>query len=187
MNTFYRTTILCALPFLLAPLASCKREERRLREIPPVTGRINSVTMGDLTPGGDATKPVTENPYEENAWAVSEGKRLYQWFNCVGCHSHGGGGMGPALMDDEWIYGSDPANIAATIIQGRPNGMPSFRGKIPDYQVWQIVAYVRSMAGLLDKDVSPGRDDDMYVKQQEQSKIEDKPDSAGATKSGSNR
>jgi len=45
-------------------------------------------------------------------------------------------------MDDEWIYGFEPVNIFATIVEGRPNGMPSFRNRIPDYQVWQLVAYV---------------------------------------------
>jgi cytochrome c oxidase cbb3-type subunit 3 len=106
---------------------------------------------------------------------VSEGKRLYEWFNCVGCHAHGGGGMGPALMDDKWIYGSGPENIFSTIIEGRPNGMPSFRAKIPNQQVWQIVAYVRSMSGQLSKDVSPGRDDNMNVKESEQSKGKEQP------------
>ena len=65
--------------------------------------------------------------------------------------------MGPPLMDDEWIYGSEPQNIYATIVEGRPNGMPSFRGKIPDQQVWELVAYVRSMSGLLRQDVAPPR------------------------------
>ena len=37
------------------------------------------------------------NPYPGNAWAVAEGGRLYEWFNCVGCHAHGGGAMGPPL------------------------------------------------------------------------------------------
>ena len=72
-------------------------------------------------------------------------------------------------MDDEWIYGSEPENIFETIVEGRPNGMPSFRGKIPTDQVWQLVAYVRSMSGLLPKDVAPGRNDDMQVRSQEQS------------------
>jgi cytochrome c oxidase cbb3-type subunit 3 len=58
---------------------------------------------------------------------VSEGQRLYQEFNCVECHAHGGGGIGPALIDEEWIYGSSSPQIVATLIQGRPNGMPSFR------------------------------------------------------------
>jgi cytochrome c oxidase cbb3-type subunit 3 len=76
--------------------------------------------------------------------------------------------MGPPLMDDKWIYGSAPEDIFETIVQGRPNGMPAFGNKIVSDQVWQIVAYVRSMSGLLRKDVAPGRSDDMYVRSQEQ-------------------
>ncbi|MDQ3802593.1 MAG: c-type cytochrome [Acidobacteriota bacterium] len=108
-----------------------------------------------------------KNEYEENAAALSDGKRLYTWFNCVGCHAHGGGGMGPALMDDQWIYGGEPDQIFATIVEGRPNGMPSFRGKIPDYQVWQLAAYVRSMSGQVPKDAAPARDDHMSTKKPE--------------------
>src|SRR5690606_19958893 len=70
------------------------------------------------------------------------------WYNCAGCHFNGGGGMGPPLMDDEWIYGSSPAHIFATIVEGRPNGMPTYGGKIPEHQVWQIVAYVRTLGGI---------------------------------------
>lgn len=34
-------------------------------------------------------------------------------------------------------------------MEGRPNGMPSFRGRIPEGQAWELVAYVRSMSGLV--------------------------------------
>ena len=57
----------------------------------------------------------------------------------------------------------------STIMQGRPNGMPSFRNRIPEYQAWEIAAYVRSMAGLLPKGVSPNRPDHMRVKPAESS------------------
>ena len=77
--------------------------------------------------------------------------------------------MGPALMDDKWIYGSDPQNIFATIVQGRPNGMPSFRGKIADFQVAELVAYVRSMSGLAGKEAAPGRNDSMNVNRADRS------------------
>ena len=48
-------------------------------------------------------------------------------------------------MDDVWIYGKEPGNVFATIVEGRPNGMPAWRGKIPEYQIWQIVTYVESL------------------------------------------
>jgi cytochrome c oxidase cbb3-type subunit 3 len=67
-------------------------------------------------------------------------------------------------MDDKWIYGSDPDQIVATITEGRPNGMPSFGGKIPGDQVWQIAAYVRSMSGQVPSDAAPSRDEHMSIK-----------------------
>jgi cytochrome c oxidase cbb3-type subunit 3 len=53
--------------------------------------------------------------------------------------------------------------------------MPAFGNKIVPDQVWQIVAYVRSMSGLLRKDVASGRNDDMQVRSQEQSTEKSKP------------
>jgi cytochrome c oxidase cbb3-type subunit 3 len=49
-------------------------------------------------------------------------------------------------MDDQWTYGGRIDQIHASIVQGRPNGMPSWRGKIPDTQIWEIAAYVRSLS-----------------------------------------
>jgi cytochrome c oxidase cbb3-type subunit 3 len=66
-------------------------------------------------------------------------------------------------MDDEWIYGSEAAQIYRTIVEGRPNGMPSWAGRIPDTQVWQIVAYVRSLSGLVPSAVRNSRSDHMMT------------------------
>jgi cytochrome c oxidase cbb3-type subunit 3 len=101
-----------------------------------------------LAPG--AGTPVWEKTnlgaeYAGNDEMIQAGKQLYAAMNCVGCHSHGGGGMGPPLMDNTWIYGSSLEHIVSTIREGRPNGMPSFRGRLPDEQIWQIAAYVRSL------------------------------------------
>jgi cytochrome c oxidase cbb3-type subunit III len=154
-------------------LVSCAREQRQFRDSPPAA-RLDTISQDQIEPGGPSYIPV-KNTYEENAYAVSQGQQLYEHYNCVGCHFHGGGGIGPPLMDDKWIYGSDPQNIFQTIVEGRPNGMPSFRGKISDTQVWQITAYVRSMSGLLSSQVAPGRTDEMNAKKPEQSKGEEKP------------
>ena len=54
-------------------------------------------------------------------------------------------------------------SIHATIRDGRPNGMPTFGSKVPDDQIWELAAYVRSMAGLASSAASPGRNDDMMA------------------------
>ncbi|MCU1228812.1 MAG: cytochrome [Acidobacteria bacterium] len=171
--------VLAIAAFLM--LTSCEREERRFREMPSAAGRRNTERLVTLVPGPYTPDVRVRNPYEHNAFAISEGKRLFSWYNCVGCHANGGGGMGPPLMDERWIYGSDPENIFATIVEGRPNGMPSFRGKIPEYQVWQIVAFVQSLSGNVPKDAANGRNDDMQVHKQEQSQPDLIPERQPAT------
>jgi cytochrome c oxidase cbb3-type subunit 3 len=158
----------------VAGLVGCEREQRRFSEIAPASARRDPARRSELQPGlprppGAAPgTPATGNPYEENAWAVAEGKRLFSAFNCVGCHGHGGGGSGPALIDDRWTYGGDPASLFTSIVAGRPNGMPSFGGKIPEQQVWELVAYVQSLSADLRKDVRPGRADHMHGRRSEQ-------------------
>jgi len=85
-------------------------------------------------------------PYLNSKQVVLAGMAGYKSHNCNGCHSSGGGGMGPSLMDTEWIYGGRLEDIHATIVEGRPNGMPKWGGLIPDEQIWQIAAYVRSLS-----------------------------------------
>jgi len=159
-----RKTLPAAFSLLLLA-GACEREERTFRADPIATETDEKIALVSLSPGSGP--PVEQRTgkgkeYENNAFHVSQGKRLYTWFNCNGCHSNGGGGSGPPLMDDRWIYGDKIENIVQTIREGRPNGMPSFRGKVPDDQIWELAAYVRSMSGNLSKDVAPGRNDDMH-------------------------
>jgi cytochrome c oxidase cbb3-type subunit III len=145
-------------------LAGCEREERAFRSDPPTSQDSEQVALSPLAPGSQApqqTRSGKGKEFESNAYHVNEGKTNYMRFNCNGCHANGGGGMGPALMDEKWIYGGSIENIVATIREGRPKGMPSFRGRITDDQIWQIAAYVRSMSRAVRKDVAPGRNDSM--------------------------
>jgi cytochrome c oxidase cbb3-type subunit 3 len=168
----------CTVTLGLA-LGACEREERQFRETPPGASPSN-VRVSELQPGPATPTPWAPGPYDNNAYAIAEGKRLYTQFNCVGCHAHGGGGMGPPLMDDTWIYGSEPANIFATIVEGRPNGMPAFGGKLMNDQVWQLVAYVRSLSGLVRQDAASGRSDHMQVKKPEMAMEREIPTSTKA-------
>jgi cytochrome c oxidase cbb3-type subunit III len=140
---------------------SCERETRRYQELPAASNRETAVRVNPLEPGIPQQQARVKSPYEDNAWGLGEGKRLYSAYNCAPCHGvNGGGAIGPPLIDNTWIYGSEPDQIYATISQGRPDGMPSFGGHIPTQQIWQLVAYVRSMSGQVPFDAAPSRNDD---------------------------
>jgi cytochrome c oxidase cbb3-type subunit III len=143
--------------------AACERETRRYQEVSVASTRTEGVPLTSLHAGGAMPEPHKLSPYTKNAYGQAEGKRLYAAFNCSGCHLNGGGGIGPALMDDKWIYGAEPEQIYSTIVEGRPNGMPAFGGRIPSQQVWQIVSYIDSLSGQVPQDAAPSRNDDMSV------------------------
>jgi cytochrome c oxidase cbb3-type subunit 3 len=127
-------------------LTACDKQKRVDDKGAAMATTVLAAPVTELHPGGLPPSPSIDNPYAGNAYALNEGKRLFAWYNCSGCHSNGGGGMGPPLMDDLWIYGKKPANIFQSITQGRPNGMPAFGGKIPEHQMWQIVTFIQHIS-----------------------------------------
>lgn len=172
----HRTLLLLGV---VALAVACERENREYQQLPVGASRPDTVHLTNLQPGQPQVRKPVESPYEENAWGLGEGKRLYQSYNCNGCHAMGGGGIGPALMDDKWIYGFSPEQIYSSIVQGRPNGMPAFGGRIPNDQIWQIVAYVQSLSGQTPQDAAPSRDDDMSAKKPETRKERETPRQTG--------
>jgi cytochrome c oxidase cbb3-type subunit 3 len=138
---------------------ACQREERRFREHPSA-----SELRPDPSRASARDEPNLER-YARDAWALSEGQRLYSQMNCAGCHSHGGGGaMGPPLMDSQWLYGNGLRDIERIILHGSARGMPAFRDKLAPQQVWQLVGYVRSLSGQAPSSAAPVRDDHMSVR-----------------------
>ncbi|MBI4696375.1 MAG: c-type cytochrome [Gammaproteobacteria bacterium] len=140
---------------LIVCLAGCERETRHFTADVP----------GPAYPGPRAQTGTVagraENPYARNAYAVNEGKRLFRWYNCNGCHAEGGGGMGVPLMDAEWRYGDRPVDVFTSIHDGRPDGMPAFGGRVTDDQIWRLAAYVRAIEGRVASATAPNRDDSL--------------------------
>src|SRR3954469_25515529 len=63
----------------------CRREERRFSE-PPSASQLSP---NPLTAARSDRESLAR--YAKDAWAMSEGQRLYSQMNCEGCHGHGGG------------------------------------------------------------------------------------------------
>jgi cytochrome c oxidase cbb3-type subunit III len=144
--------------------AGCEREARRYNEPPASANRETAVRLTALQPGSPEPPADVVSPYQHNAWGIGEGKRLYSAYNCAPCHAvNGGGAIGPALIDDKWIYGGQSDQIYASISQGRPNGMPSFGGHVTTQQIWQLVAYVQALSGQVETSTATGRNDDQMA------------------------
>ena len=166
-----------AIACCILALSGCQREKRDVRPAPIRTAVFGEAAREDpIEPGGALPRYQPNNPYDQSAYAISEGQRLFDWYNCSGCHSHGGGGMGPPLIKTEWIYGGAPENLFDTIVKGRPNGMPTWGGRIPEYQIWQLIAYIRSMNHEEPQSATPVRSDSLQVQPTIQNKV------PGATK-----
>lgn len=160
MRTSAASICFVAITGCFLALSACQREQRNVRPSPARVVIFGDAAREDeLQPGGVKSMPRVNNPDHGNAYDISEGQRLFDWYNCSGCHAHGGGGIGPPLIKTEWIYGGEPANLFDTIIKGRPNGMPSWGGRIPEYQVWQLVAFIRSMNHEEPKSATASRPD----------------------------
>jgi cytochrome c oxidase cbb3-type subunit III len=146
------------------------RVERESRPT-PVAGtqraqgvEVNRIAAGGGSPPANVKTHINASGYEQSGYAISQGAQLFRFYNCLGCHAQGGGGIGVAFLDDSWLYGSEPDDIYRVIVEGRPNGMPSFRNKLTEQQVWQLTAYVRAMGRLVPSILRPARDDHMQAR-----------------------
>lgn len=133
---------------LASALAVCAAGCRSGQNATPVASGRAPVTENPVgpVPGGLANVTYSTDPLLHDPVALQDGRRLFDWYNCSGCHGgHGGGGMGPSLRDRQWIYGSRDDQIFNSIAQGRSKGMPAWGTKIPASQIWELVAYIKSM------------------------------------------
>lgn len=65
---------------------------------------------------------------------------------CAACHgADGKGGIGPDLTRKEFKYGKTAPEVARTIVEGRPGGMPAFKNDLSHDKIEGLVEYVLSL------------------------------------------
>ncbi|HZT26342.1 MAG TPA: cytochrome c [Pseudolabrys sp.] len=115
--------------------------------VQPTANHLLSVPLVRNLPGAVSTGPMPQNPMAGDPNSAQRGMEYFNKFNCVGCHmSNGGGGMGPALSNSFFKFGSDPAQIFLVISHGAPLGMPAWGTILPTNVIWDIVSYVQSIS-----------------------------------------
>lgn len=102
--------------------------------------QIGDVVQHVLSLSGQAEKPD----------AAERGSVVYAE-NCAACHGEAGEGIvemgAPALNDAIWLYGGEPAQIAAQIHRPRLGVMPQWQGRLDDSTIKMLAVYVHSLGG----------------------------------------
>lgn len=108
---------------------------------------VHAQSRGAAAPAARAIK----NPLPATAASVTAGAAAYKKY-CAFCHGAAAKGDGPLapkdsdppdLTDATWAHGSTEGEIFAGIANGAgPNSkMIAFKGKMPDQDMWHIVAH----------------------------------------------
>lgn len=76
---------------------------------------------------------------------IAAGKQLYANL-CAACHGENAkGAVGPDLTTSRYIYGKSRIDVASSIKEGRPKGMPAFNGQLNPEQIEGLVEYLLSL------------------------------------------
>jgi cytochrome c oxidase cbb3-type subunit 3 len=86
----------------------------------------------------------------EDLTNIDQGATLFEE-NCSSCHSSDGTGIrefgAPNLTDQEWLYGSETADIFNTIYNGRQGVMPNWNERLSPEMISALAVYVHSLGG----------------------------------------
>jgi cytochrome c oxidase cbb3-type subunit 3 len=103
----------------------------------------------------DTYGPLYEKYYREHIEALARdrsalktGERLFVNY-CTTCHgSDARGAPGfPNLRDGEWLYGGQPEQIKASILNGRNGVMPPWNAALSRDDIFNVTEYVLSLSG----------------------------------------
>jgi cytochrome c oxidase subunit 2 len=124
-------------------------------------GTDHSVMAGILTIMSPTDYQVWLSQAHNNQSLVAGGARIYEAQGCGGCHNAGSAARAPSLgglygqtvqladggtaTADETFLRNVILNPAYHMIAGYPQIMPSYRGEIPEDELTQLIAYLKSL------------------------------------------
>jgi cytochrome c551 len=89
----------------------------------------------------DANVAYTTISADDNGDRIN-GRKVFLRENCYGCHGgRAGGGMCPNLRDNR----PDKGDVEDAVLNGKREGMPSFRGRVTDQEILDLAAYFDSL------------------------------------------
>src|SRR6266850_5774452 len=92
-----------------------------------------------------AQDPPAKNPLEGNSDAIRGGMGLYR-ARCADCHGMDARGVRAPDITQVWASGRTDAGLFKTLKEGVPGTEMPANPRILDYEAWQILAYLRTLA-----------------------------------------
>jgi len=142
-----------ALPFALTGVRTAAAD--------PLPADYAKISPSDLIKS--APKGTLVNPYKDTqADIVAQGEALFGSSSCSACHgAAGGGGLGPSVTNDIWVYGGDDDTLFRLIALGSDGlqaqgysrkGHESIVAPMPPFgaalknsdDLWKILAFIRA-------------------------------------------
>lgn len=120
------------------------------KKVAAVTSYILSKNTGEApaaAPAGGADEGAADDAVATDDGAAPDapvdGEAVFT-ANCVACHQADmTGGIGPNLIDEEWIHGGELADIQRTVTEGVPaKGMITWKGVLTDAQIAAVSQYI---------------------------------------------
>jgi cytochrome c oxidase cbb3-type subunit 3 len=145
-----------AMVVLLPALGACRKAGANVNDavppdVLPSAGGVAALPEGPYAGiAVSALEQTATNPYGSDSGAVKRGEQLFLGMNCSGCHGQDAksGIFAPNLTDNYWRYGGSDADVFNSIYEGRARGMPAWGAALSTNQIWEVVAYIRSLGGM---------------------------------------
>jgi cytochrome c oxidase subunit 2 len=112
--------------------------------------------------GGEAPPSAAPAAPAQPVSLAAQGEQLFNQFGCSSCHLPSGKGPGPSLLGvfgkpvkltsgqtitaDETYLRQHILTPGKTVVAGYPPIMPTFKGRINEEQLVQLIAYIKSLA-----------------------------------------
>ena len=81
---------------------------------------------------------------------LDDGRKIFAQ-NCAACHGETAKGNkevgAPDLTDAIWLYGGKPADLVATITNGRKGVMPAWENRLDPVTIKALAVYIHSLGG----------------------------------------
>jgi len=106
--------------------------------------------------------------------------------NCLGCHGNDlTGGRAPTLFAERWQAETSDADMTDTIRNGVPaTEMGSYKTKLSDDQIAELVKYIRSQSGVLKPRQTVGADPNGVILKTEKQTVKIEVVTRGSTRRG---